>query len=219
MKWTPELETLALDGWKTGKTAREIAAEISAAAGEKVSRNAVIGKVERLGAPRRRPSTRRPDYINVWTPEIAEYAGKRWANGDNGEAIRLGLLEKYGVSVKHKTLAMRMLRAGYKRPEGFTTNSRFVLSFNNPRSARPKPHVGMTNKARAELLAGPEPASCQIDIWDLRPGMCRWPHGDPDAPGFGFCGHPVKDTGGSYCPHHHARAYTGAPERRKERAA
>ena len=55
MKWTPELETLALDGWKTGKTAREIAAEISAAAGEKVSRNAVIGKVERLGAPRRRP--------------------------------------------------------------------------------------------------------------------------------------------------------------------
>lgn len=219
MNWTTELETLALDGRKAGKSAREIAAEISAAAGVEVSRDAVIGKVARLGAPRRRPSTRRPDYINTWTPEITEYAGSRWANGDNGEAIRLGLLEKFGLSVKYKTLATRMLRAGYRRPERFTANSRFVLSFDNPRSSKPKAHAGLTSKARAELVAGPEPTSCQIDIWDIRPGMCRWPHGDPDVPGFGFCGHPVKAPRGSYCPHHHARAYTGAPERRKERAA
>ena len=50
---------------------------------------------------------------------------------------------------------------------------------------------GDVAKARAELLAGPEPASCQVDIWDLRPGMCRWPHGDPDAPGVGNGDRPV----------------------------
>lgn len=45
---------------------------------------------------------------------------------------------------------------------------------------------------------------------------CRWPYGDPQEPGFGFCGR-IKSVGSSYCPSCAARAY--APPKSHRRAA
>ena len=46
-----------------------------------------------------------------------------------------------------------------------------------------------------------------LGILDVNDATCRWPHGDPLKPGFGFCGKPVK-PGSVYCRAHHRRAYT-----------
>lgn len=52
-----------------------------------------------------------------------------------------------------------------------------------------------------------------IRLLDLNDTTCRWPLGDPQQPGFGFCGCAVKD-GSVYCAEHHARAYTGIPSKK-----
>jgi GcrA cell cycle regulator len=43
-----------------------------------------------------------------------------------------------------------------------------------------------------------------IGIMDLTKDTCRWPHGDPRLPGFGFCGARVQ-TDSPYCPEHTRR--------------
>lgn len=63
----------------------------------------------------------------------------------------------------------------------------------------------------------PEPESLNLTIMDLKPGQCRWAHGDGP---FLFCG--VPTGGDTYCPHHHGRAVkpepvTRATRRRDER--
>lgn len=60
----------------------------------------------------------------------------------------------------------------------------------------------------------------RLTLMELTADTCRWPIGDPQEPGFSFCGCPVKE-GSVYCAEHHARAYTGIPVKKpsKEREA
>ncbi|MFN3625975.1 MAG: GcrA family cell cycle regulator [Hyphomicrobium sp.] len=46
----------------------------------------------------------------------------------------------------------------------------------------------------------------------LQPNECRWPIGDPQLPGFHFCGE-LKEDGQPYCATHAARASTSARPR------
>lgn len=50
--------------------------------------------------------------------------------------------------------------------------------------------------AAARALGPTEP-----DMARLTRHQCRWPIGDPKAPGFGFCGR-LRPRGASYCPAH-----------------
>lgn len=45
-----------------------------------------------------------------------------------------------------------------------------------------------------------------IGLVDLTERTCKFPHGDPLKPGFGFCGAP-SEPGSPYCDHHRQRAY------------
>jgi hypothetical protein len=40
---------------------------------------------------------------------------------------------------------------------------------------------------------------------NLRPGLCKWPIGHPNRPGFGFCGRPSGFA--TYCAYHQGKAY------------
>lgn len=50
----------------------------------------------------------------------------------------------------------------------------------------------------------------------LLPNECRWPIGDPQLPGFHFCGE-IKQDGYPYCKRHAAQATT--PSHSRARAA
>ena len=50
------------------------------------------------------------------------------------------------------------------------------------------------------------PKSDEIQMDSLRPGMCRWPEGEPGTENFYFCGQPVVPEK-PYCGHHCERAY------------
>ncbi len=45
-----------------------------------------------------------------------------------------------------------------------------------------------------------------VAINDIKPGMCRWPSGDPRGDDFRFCGEP-SHKGKPYCLHHCTVAY------------
>lgn len=70
----------------------------------------------------------------------------------------------------------------------------------------PAPKIRATDKPSAstpEKLTKPA---------DLRPDQCRFPIGDPNKPGFGFCGIP-RSPGKVYCAHHWAVThYSRAPK-------
>lgn len=51
---------------------------------------------------------------------------------------------------------------------------------------------------------------------DLEPNDCRWPIGDPQEKGFGFCGK-HKEPGTPYCEHHARKAFVPLDVARRER--
>lgn len=55
-------------------------------------------------------------------------------------------------------------------------------------------------------IGEPAPASRGLKLVELTASTCKWPHGDPLAEDFRFCGHDV--TQAPYCAYHNRLAYT-----------
>ncbi len=53
-----------------------------------------------------------------------------------------------------------------------------------------------------------------LEMANLKPNQCRWPIGDPDSEGFHFCGKQVF-TGKPYCYEHCRLAYQFTPPKKK----
>lgn len=62
-------------------------------------------------------------------------------------------------------------------------------------------------KAVSRLAVPGEPEPLMKPLEELGWRDCRWPFGDPQKDGFGFCGHPA-DGAGPYCAHHAKRSRT-----------
>ena len=56
LSWTPELTEFAIKHWRDGKSANMVASMMTAAFGTHFSRNAVIGRINRLGENRPAPA-------------------------------------------------------------------------------------------------------------------------------------------------------------------
>jgi GcrA cell cycle regulator len=148
--WTDERVALLQRLWGQGYSASQIADQL-----EGVSRNAVIGKIHRLGKQTgpKAPRARRP----------------------------------LGVA------------PGRRRPA--------------PELRRPAPAQDWTARPHHRLALAEEPglATCTT----LKAHMCRWPIGDPDDPGFSFCGQPSEGSR-PYCRGHARLAYKRGPGGRPE---
>jgi GcrA cell cycle regulator len=140
MNWTDdrleELKTL----WAEGHSASEIAGRLG-----HTTRNAVIGKVHRLGLSGRK-KTRRPRQ-----PRRAAAAPKPRSRG-------------ISVSCRHRTAIVE----------------------------------DTVETVLAKL--GPAPET-PVTVQTLTANTCRWPEGDPQIPGFHFCGRKPASAG-PYCGPH-----------------
>ena len=149
-----------------------------------VSRSAVIGKAKRLGLA-----------LAGSAGEEARAAGaKRWSATCGPKQYR------NSDASGHRVFPMSASSRGSR--EHPTSE---LLDPN----ADPRPGVepGHGNRLRkrtdASETATPEttPAPLMLTLLELEPHSCRWPFGDPDRPGFGFCGH-AQAEGSSYCEAH-----------------
>lgn len=83
-----------------------------------------------------------------------------------------------------------------------------------PALARPQKvaKVRALPRAKPAVPAAPAPVpdappAGGVDINDLQPRSCRWPHGDPRKPALRYCGARSVAPGKPYCRHHHGIAW------------
>ena len=154
-----------------------------------------------------------------WTEERNELLTKLWAAGHSASqiALKLGGFEHTKDGGRNSVIGRvhrmnlpgrlttvngpRSKKVKRQRPAGASSRGRSRVGWvsstdiahrkamrEKPRWDEPKP-------------APPPMRPLMVTLMELTPSMCRWPFGDPDQPGFGFCGNRRYELT-SYCEHH-----------------
>jgi len=188
MSWTDERVDVLKTMWGDGKSASQIAKELGG-----VTRNAVIGKVHRLGLSNRaNPSAAKSAAKGKPAPEAAPAKPDR----PMAPPIESSLIP----TAKNLPIPMRrpIIKAGQPLP--------------------PQPSA---NEVSAEALATVrevEKSARKLTLMELTERTCKWPVGDPATDDFWFCGHPVQQ-GKPYCDAHVGVAFQPMSSRRDRRSS
>ncbi len=178
MAWTKERIDLLIGLWMSGKSANVVAKEIG-----NVSRNAVIGKVHRLGISNR---------VNL--KKLAQENKKvteksRLKNTKNTSLSQQKSMTIYSETYKEHAskLGKSLLKPPYP-PRGYGKNN--VLAHD--------PSAPLQFK--------------KLSLYELKENTCRWPSGDPKDSNFHFCGCPTENNT-PYCAYHAKIAYAQTSKR------
>lgn len=187
MSWTAERVELLTKLWADGLSASQIAGELGS-----VTRNAVIGKVHRLGLSGRAKSG-----------GAATKARKAAA-----PAARPVSPAKPAVT---ETIAVATMSTPSPRPIQPTVAGATALKVEP---------IELIRAELAQLPAADVfiPVSERASILTLNERTCKWPIGDPSSDDFYFCGR-QSDAGTPYCAHHRSIAYQPVSDRRSRRAS
>ena len=187
MSWTDERVELLKKMWGDGQSASQIAKELGG-----VTRNAVIGKVHRLGLSNR---TGGPGA----TPQKAEAPAKAAPKAEPK------------AKPKPKTDAR-------PAPEPETKPALPARKQIIP-AGQPLPPQPSANEISPEALAKVseiEKKAKRLSLMELTERTCKWPVGDPATDEFWFCGLPVQQ-GKPYCEAHVGVAFQPMSSRRDRR--
>ncbi|WP_372839286.1 GcrA family cell cycle regulator [Phaeovulum sp.] len=196
MSWTDERVETLKKMWGEGQSASQIAKELGG-----VTRNAVIGKVHRLGLSNRAGAA--GDAVNE--PQAV-------ANGEQ-EPETTEAEEAPAVAPAEPRVAAP------PRPELVATNP--VISNRRPivPAGQPLPPQPSANEISPEALASVremEKRARKLSLMELTERTCKWPIGDPATEHFWFCGLPSV-AGKPYCEAHVGVAFQPMSARRDRR--
>jgi GcrA cell cycle regulator len=196
MSWTDErVETLKAM-WSEGKSASQIAKELGG-----VTRNAVIGKVHRLGLSNRGPGGDRPeDALLPGTEGLAE-----------PEAEPIPAMTDHAAAPE----AVDPPRPAPREPVVAQIRPKPVAVPGQPLPPQPAGSE-MSPEALANLEEVAKKAR-RLTLMQLTERTCKWPVGDPATDDFWFCGLPTV-PGKPYCETHVAVAFQPMSARRDRRA-
>lgn len=183
MSWTDERVEKLKELWAEGKSASQIAKEMGG-----VTRNAVIGKVHRLGLSNRGPGT--------------------------GEEQKAEAAPKPAPAAAAPAPEQPAAPAPEAQPEAPAPVVRrtppVIRDATQPRApGAPTPEEEAARKTLAEI----EKIARRIGLLELTERVCKWPIGDPNDDDFAFCGLPSV-PGKPYCPHHVGVAFQPMSSRR-----
>jgi GcrA cell cycle regulator len=199
MSWTDERVELLKKMWGDGQSASQIAKELGG-----VTRNAVIGKVHRLGLSNR----------------AGAQGGPANANGGGAAAQQSSKPASEATQETAEAAPAKEAKPEAKpEPQPAAT-----LTPINPRKAiipagQPLPPQPSANEISPEALASVrevEKKSKKISLMELTERTCKWPIGDPATDEFWFCGLPVQ-AGKPYCEAHVGVAFQPMSSRRDRR--
>lgn len=203
MSWTDERVETLKKMWGEGQSASQIAKELGG-----VTRNAVIGKVHRLGLSNR-------------------------AGSGGAAAAKVAPKEKLAakVAIKAPAKPKAVPPATKAAPSSSKPAEPEVLELDEngiPISAarraiipagQPLPPQPSANEISPEALAKVseiEKGSKRIGLMELTEKTCKWPVGDPATDDFWFCGLTTQ-TGKPYCEAHVGVAFQPMSSRRDRR--
>ena len=193
MSWTDERVELLKKLWGEGLSATQIARRMGG-----VTRNAVIGKVHRLGLSGRatptrnarlRPRRTRSPSLPLITSGVS---GEEQSPQNGAKNIFRSALDDDVASAK---------------------------------SAIPTNYGIRGHGQRLDPMPEPDPAPIQEikipfgerrTILTITEHTCKWPIGDPGSDAFHFCGRKPQTTF-PYCPHHARIAYQPIQDRRRQK--
>ncbi|MHA6265012.1 GcrA family cell cycle regulator [Arenibacterium sp. CAU 1754] len=184
MSWTDERVELLKKMWGEGQSASQIAKELGG-----VTRNAVIGKVHRLGLSNR-------------TTGAATASPKTEA--------------KAKPAPKPKPEAKPSPKTEAARPATPEAKPNIPARRQIIPAGQPLPPQPSANEISPEALAKVnevEKKAKKISLMELTERTCKWPVGDPATPDFWFCGLPVQ-AGKPYCEAHVGVAFQPMSARR-----
>lgn len=185
MSWTDERVELLKKMWNEGQSASQIAKELGG-----VTRNAVIGKVHRLGLSNRTSGT---------VP--AKPAAEKPAPAQNKAAPKAAAPKADGIAKEPPARPLPPAR----RP---------IITAGQPLPPQPSP-----NEISPEALARQsevEKKAKRLTLMELTERTCKWPVGDPATEEFWFCGLSVQ-PGKPYCEAHVGVAFQPMSARRDRR--
>ena len=165
-----------------------------------VSKNAVIGKLNRLGwnAKAVESTEKKPTKAKKGTKETKSVAKK-------AKSVAKILFSKKTVAKKEP--AKKIIEKTVKKVvDTKKANKQAVVE---------KPVIKTASKKTKKDLALHELLiQHALQMANLKPNQCRWPIGDPDSDNFHFCGETVF-AGKPYCYEHCRQAYQFTPPKKK----
>ena len=217
MSWTDERVETLKKMWAEGQSASQIAKELGG-----VTRNAVIGKVHRLGLSNRvggegdapDPQPARPETAAA-KPAVAAAAAP----------ARPAAQPAASAPARPEPRPAAPTAAAAARPEPVATPQPAATAA--PAASRkaivpagqPLPPQPSANEISAEALASVrevEKKARRLTLMELTERTCKWPIGDPATDKFWFCGLPSV-AGKPYCEAHVGVAFQPMSSRRDRR--
>jgi GcrA cell cycle regulator len=196
MAWNDERVAILKKMWLDGNSASEIAKELG-----NITRNAVIGKVHRLGLSNRDTNISKSGA----TPTKAIKNAKRGRPPKvNQEPKKRGRPQK----PKGPTDFREKINDA-DQSIGSSTNSKLSHESNLE-------VVSDLSEETIKNLLKVEMKSKKISLMELTERTCKWPIGDPATDTFWFCGH-ESEPGKPYCKTHISIAFQPISHRRSRR--
>ncbi|MDB2579426.1 MAG: GcrA family cell cycle regulator [Tateyamaria sp.] len=187
MSWTDDRVELLKKMWGEGQSASQIAKELGG-----VTRNAVIGKVHRLGLSNR-----------------ASGGGSTKADGK----------AKAAPKAEARSKPQPKTEPAIKPAPATETKTTLPARKQIIPAGQPLPPQPSANEISPEALAKVnevEKKAKKISLMELTERTCKWPVGDPATDDFWFCGLPVQQ-GKPYCEAHVGVAFQPMSSRRDRR--
>ena len=208
MSWTDERVETLKKMWAEGQSASQIAKELGS-----VTRNAVIGKVHRLGLSNRVGPGGKDDGDDAEMPAGAAPA----------EPLRPAAPEAPRAAEPAARSAAAPQPAA-ERPAAAAPAAAAVIQPIPLRKAiipagQPLPPQPSANEISPEALASVrevEKRARKLTLMELTERTCKWPIGDPASEDFWFCGLPSV-AGKPYCEAHVGVAFQPMSARRDRR--
>lgn len=218
MSWTDDRVELLKKMWNDGHSASQIAKELGG-----VTRNAVIGKVHRLGLSNRNaPETEaKEDPKPVVTPEPKVVADPPPAQAAPAAPVaEVAPVRKPAADTPVVDLAQAKAERAAAAKATENTEAPDEPEVYTPRAiipaGQPLPPQPSANEIDPEALATVrevEKTARKLTLLELTERTCKWPIGDPATEDFWFCGLPVK-PGKPYCEAHVSVAFQPMSSRR-----
>lgn len=199
MAWTDERVKKLTLLWKSGNSASKIAIEL----GEGVSRNAVIGKIHRLGL-----SERGAGSSESTAKKITEQPPKKNLKTDQSSKD-LNLDPSFGV------LSQKKGKKRGRKPSIKNTLNIENASHENSSTENSTKNTDIDEIALANMIEIEKKAK-KLNLIELTERTCKWPIGDPATSEFWFCGHP-SEQGKPYCKTHVSIAFQPITNRREKK--
>ena len=187
MSWTDERVELLKKMWSEGQSASQIAKELGG-----VTRNAVIGKVHRLGLSNRATAAAKPEPKAKPAPKPES---KPKAASKQTEPV-VEQAEEPSAAPKPLPARKAIIPAGQPLP--------------------PQPSANEISPEALAKVSEIEKKAKRLSLMELTERTCKWPVGDPATENFWFCGLPVQ-TGKPYCEAHVGVAFQPMSSRRDRR--